>query len=592
MNPKVSIIIPVYNGSNYLKEAIDSALAQTYNNIEIIVVNDGSNDNGATEAIAKSFGKKIRYYRKENGGVATALNLGIEKMTGEYFSWLSHDDLYYPKKVEAQVDFLNSLDEKKVVIYSNYSLLKVGQIIPVIHNHEMLIRKKKYSLLRGCVNGIAMLIPKSILDEVGTFNPDLRCTQDYDLWCRIQSKYSFVHMQDVLSMTRIHPGQDSVVSPKVVSEGNDLWIKMVKKVSDKEKIKYEGTLFNFYYEMAKFLENTPYTGALDYCKSKMIESEKSQDLNSDLHKVSVIIPFYNRPKETINAVKSVLKQSHDNLEIILVNDGSKDDISSVRDFVMRHKNIKLLDNKKNLGPAASRNAGIREAKGEYIAFLDSDDEFVEEKISKQLSIMLRHNPDISYTSYLMRREGEPDLAKGGYGMTGIVVPRIISSCPIATPTVMIRRSILIDNDIFFDESIRVGEDTCFWLELAKHYEIFLIDEPLTIVNVNSGSHAYDNKKAVVGYRNILAYLMNDDYYKNYYYDISLLCNDFYKINKDRQAQIDSDLYIIDDEWAKSGLAHKLKKRVRSTVTYRIARKTYHEGIRAVIVASINKVKNQ
>ena len=86
--PKVSIVIPVYNGSNFLAEAIDSALSQTYHNTEIIVVNDGSTDEGATENIALSYGNKINYYLKKNGGVASALNFGIEKMSGEYFSWL------------------------------------------------------------------------------------------------------------------------------------------------------------------------------------------------------------------------------------------------------------------------------------------------------------------------------------------------------------------------------------------------------------------------------------------------------------------------------------------------------------------------
>ena len=75
--PKISIVIPAYKAANYLAEAIDSALAQTYSNVEIIVVNDGSPDDGATAAVAKSYGDKIRYFEKENGGSSSALNRGI-----------------------------------------------------------------------------------------------------------------------------------------------------------------------------------------------------------------------------------------------------------------------------------------------------------------------------------------------------------------------------------------------------------------------------------------------------------------------------------------------------------------------------------
>ena len=115
-NPKVSILIPAYNGANYMREAIDSALAQTYKNSEVILVNDGSKDNGDTEAIARSYGDKIRYFHKENGGVASALNLGIRKMTGEYFSWLSHDDVYYPHKIETQINFLSKQANKNIAL--------------------------------------------------------------------------------------------------------------------------------------------------------------------------------------------------------------------------------------------------------------------------------------------------------------------------------------------------------------------------------------------------------------------------------------------------------------------------------------------
>ena len=92
-HPLVSIVIPVYNGSNFVREAIDSALAQTYDNVEIIVVNDGSTDEGKTREIALSYGDKIRYFEKPNGGVSSALNMGISNMQGQYFSWLSHDDM-------------------------------------------------------------------------------------------------------------------------------------------------------------------------------------------------------------------------------------------------------------------------------------------------------------------------------------------------------------------------------------------------------------------------------------------------------------------------------------------------------------------
>ncbi|TFG59465.1 MAG: glycosyltransferase family 2 protein, partial [Deltaproteobacteria bacterium] len=82
LRPLVSIVIPVYNGSDYLREAVDSAMAQTYADVEVLVVNDGSDDGGKTEAIALSYGDRIRYFRKENGGVASALNLGVREMRG------------------------------------------------------------------------------------------------------------------------------------------------------------------------------------------------------------------------------------------------------------------------------------------------------------------------------------------------------------------------------------------------------------------------------------------------------------------------------------------------------------------------------
>lgn len=144
-DPKVTIVIPVYNGEKYVKYAIDSALAQTYKNLEILVINDGSVDR--TDEIVKSYGRKIRYIKKENGGVSSALNLAIKEMRGEYFSWLSHDDTYEPNKIEREIEFLkeNNYLGKKVIVFSDYYLIdKKGKLITESKkDHEEIAKKTR-----------------------------------------------------------------------------------------------------------------------------------------------------------------------------------------------------------------------------------------------------------------------------------------------------------------------------------------------------------------------------------------------------------------------------------------------------------------
>lgn len=269
--PKVSIIVPIYDGSNYMQEAINSALAQIYKNTEIIVVNDGSTDN--TDEVARSYGDKIRYFKKENGGVSSALNLALREMKGEYFSWLSHDDLYKPEKIEKQIKYLSTLENKNVILYSDYERIdERSKIIGVAKlDHKMLQLKREYSLLRGCVNGITLLIPKKAFDEYGFFNEKLKCIQDYELWNKMMNTYEFMHMPIVLAKYRIHGFQDSQKSPNVAIEGDSLWINMIDSLSTERKKILEGSELNFYKEMVFFLRQTPYREAEAFANKKANE---------------------------------------------------------------------------------------------------------------------------------------------------------------------------------------------------------------------------------------------------------------------------------------------------------------------------------
>lgn len=227
--PLVSVVIPVYDGSNYLREAIDSALAQTYANVEIVVVNDGSNDNGATRNIAESFGDSIAYYEKPNGGSSSALNLGIEKMTGEWFSWLSHDDLYYPQKIQEQIDALFDIVEYDKQITSHVlfgatdTIDSGGKVIlkanakraKTIHLELENMRSNCYLVAEGgskyCFHGCSCLIHKSVFDNIGNFNENLRLLNDLDMWKRIYKAGYHVHyVPSALVMGRMHTKQVSV----------------------------------------------------------------------------------------------------------------------------------------------------------------------------------------------------------------------------------------------------------------------------------------------------------------------------------------------------------------------------------------------
>lgn len=215
--PLVSIIIPVYNGEKFMREAIESALAQDYENKEIIVVNDGSTDGGATEEIALSYGDAIRYIKKENGGVSSALNLGIANMKGEYFSWLSHDDKYLPNKVSATVETILRYDEEDLI-----GLCEVCQIDAESKRLGELRSRKRFSTKRvigwrealselfayGCFNGCALMIPRSVFDVCGGFNEELRYAQDWLMWLTVFLEgYSLVYTDEVAVESRVHSGQ-------------------------------------------------------------------------------------------------------------------------------------------------------------------------------------------------------------------------------------------------------------------------------------------------------------------------------------------------------------------------------------------------
>ena len=515
MAVRASIVIPVYNGANYLCSAIDSALAQTYPHIEVIVVNDGSTDGGQTDAIAKSYGERIRYICKPNGGVASALNAGIAAMSGDIFCWLSHDDRHLPEKTAKQVAEWERLGCRDLVLISDYRLIdkQGGEITTVRLDHKMLESKPWYALLRGSIHGCSVFVPRRIFTDVGTFDESLPTTQDYDLWFRIIQRYRFVHMPEVLIESRWHSEQGSKKIDHT-SEATSFWVRTIDQVPVDQQERLEGSRYLFLRGMAEFLSNNGLTDAAAVLANRA-ESIASETL------VTIVIPFFNRVEQTLSALESALRQTHPHTEIILVDDGSTDDISRIEAAVsIRPERVRLM-HQPNCGPAAARNAGWKVARGTYVAFLDSDDLFLPTKIEVQLQAMQKAQLKFSHTSYYrFFRCSDMPLTRVSSGV-GNHLPGMIAGCTIATPTVMLWKS-LIEEGFAFPEGVRIGEDIVLWLKIAAIHGVEGLDEALTVVRASDESAAYDKDKQAEGLISILTAIQQEPVLAQYQTEIAQL----------------------------------------------------------------------
>ena len=239
--PMISVVIPVYNGANYLQEAIESVLNQSYKNFEIIIVNDGSDDDGKTHAVALQYQDKVRYFEKENGGVASALNFGIRQMEGDYFAWLSHDDVFCEHKLQDQMQEILASGKAESIAIGNYYLCnhdlteRVNMEFERFYSVEQ-ICKSVFLLFWGEVHFSSFLFHKSHFERIGLFREDLLTAQDNDFIFRLLRGQTPVFIKQPVSKVRLHKESGtSCVKPRVDAENRRLYFEMYKSLSLAER---------------------------------------------------------------------------------------------------------------------------------------------------------------------------------------------------------------------------------------------------------------------------------------------------------------------------------------------------------------------
>jgi hypothetical protein len=265
---RVSVVIPAYNGARFIREAVDSALAQDYPALEVIVVDDGSTD--GTTAILASYGGRIRMLSQSNRGCAAARNLGVAHARGRYVAFLDADDVWWPWKIRCQVQALEETGYR--MVYSRFivwqpqaddSYLSAermfsGEGIAHVSDCALVTGCTYEALLKDCMVWTStVLLERAALDEAGGFDEALELSEDYDLWLRLSRRLPMLGLEQPTALYRQHPhsitrgARDANYEYLVLNRALVQWGSGTLQDSGAMRARLAGSMFNHGYSHYK-----------------------------------------------------------------------------------------------------------------------------------------------------------------------------------------------------------------------------------------------------------------------------------------------------------------------------------------------------
>jgi glycosyltransferase involved in cell wall biosynthesis len=388
----IAVVIPLYNGKPFIREAIDSVLTQTLPPQDVIVVDDGSTDDGP--AIVDQFAAdgRVRLFRKSNGGPSSARNMGISQATADLIALLDQDDLWYPQHLEELIKpFTNGSPHGLGWTYSDFDEIDnrgrmvargVLSRLSVTHPKQDLVCCLREDMF---VMPSTTLVARAALNAVGGFDERLSGYEADDLFVRLfRAGYANVWLEQPLSKHRLFSGSTmrsghqarsvSGYARKLLAEFSDDPVHGSFCTRDILTPRFRTRLIAEYKAALRSGCDPLIRAAaenLGFINDLLPASRRSVWHKQDAT-VSVVIPLYNGGRFIEQALRSVLQQSLPPDEIIVVNDGSADRGPQIVERLAADHPIRLL-HKENGGQSAARNFGIAHAGGELVALLDQDD---------------------------------------------------------------------------------------------------------------------------------------------------------------------------------------------------------------------------
>lgn len=408
----ISIVIPIYNAEKYLEECLNSIKNQTYQNFEVIMVNDGSKDH--SETICKRFledDSRFRYFDKENGGVSSARNVGLDNVEGDYITFIDADDWVDENHLELLITTVKK-DHSDIVVssYKQFNNIDIFYLRAYTIQEKYLLNFEKMNrddfltifpkLMSANVcfnNAVAKLFRKELVNNL-RFDTSIKYGEDLDFYFRLYLNVDSISYVD--EPTYIYRSHGDSTTSNFNQEHAEQELNIFKQMY--EKIQEIGLpSIHYFNKLKKLLELR-----MDFLENKVLLNEYF-DFLKNIEKtvtypstlISVVIPIYNVAPYLQLCLESIESQTYPHFEVLLINDGSRDDSKDIcQEFINKDKRFRYYE-QENLGISAARNTGIINANGEFITFIDGDD-FVDPNYLEELyHAALKNDSEIVVASY-------------------------------------------------------------------------------------------------------------------------------------------------------------------------------------------------
>lgn len=506
--PLVSVITVCWNVDKTIDQAIRSVLAQTYENIEYILVDGASSD--STVSILKKYQADLDYFVSEpDEGLYFAMNKGLELAQGEYVLFLNADDWYEPDTVAALVAARDYSGCDFVAALANYVNEDTGaqnvlRSMPFDHSQY----------LRMSIRHETMLVPASVYDRLGPYDTQYRILSDREYATRLfENGCTFYEVQRPLLNFRTSGISNTNID--LLRAEQDLILRnefpFLSAADRKALNDHAGATPQTYIDCAN--ANLDHPAFVKACRAFLLDHKANHgakwqtgDISSigksatDRYpSVSVILPYY-AAADTIRAtLDSVLAQTLDSFEVICVNDCAIDDSQRIIDeFARKDPRIRHIQNARNIGLGASRNAGIRAANGRYIFHIDPDDTIPPNALAHLYELAQKHGSTLVKGAFRAEQtvHGKPigagDVKYPGGVAHGVLVNTTLAETPALLHSTEGHWSALYTAEFAtttpYPTDLKMGQDSIFLVNaIVRAQSITLTPEVVYNYQVNANS---------------------------------------------------------------------------------------------------------